>query len=152
MTAEELKRREAMIETAAGHWRDGASAHAFQLVLDILRHDSAHFATPKETELVVHDPEPFDELLRLPSKRTNKRPGEIAEEIMAQAEALQPQEPTPATRILNEGIEEAWGVIANAGNGDWRHETQSWRTAAARWRDMWVGKAAAKTQPPTPPR
>jgi hypothetical protein len=29
----------------------------------------------------------------------------------------------------------AWGLIANAGGGDWSNETDEWRAAAARWRD-----------------
>ena len=32
-------------------------------------------------------------------------------------------------------IEAAWGVIANAGGGDWTKETPEWQEAAARWRD-----------------
>jgi hypothetical protein len=33
------------------------------------------------------------------------------------------------------GMEIAWGIIANAGGGDWDKETPEWREAAARWRD-----------------
>ena len=32
-------------------------------------------------------------------------------------------------------LEIAWGVIANAGGGDWTKETKEWQEAAARWRD-----------------
>lgn len=32
-------------------------------------------------------------------------------------------------------LEAAWGIIANAGNGDWGRETTEWQDAAARWRD-----------------
>ena len=32
-------------------------------------------------------------------------------------------------------LEAAWGVIANAGGGDWEKETKEWQEAAARWRD-----------------
>lgn len=31
----------------------------------------------------------------------------------------------------------AWGLIANAGGGDWYNESFEWRTAARRWRDSW---------------
>lgn len=34
-----------------------------------------------------------------------------------------------------EALELAWGVIANAGGGDWSKETPEWQEAAARWRD-----------------
>jgi len=32
-------------------------------------------------------------------------------------------------------LEMAWGIIANAGGGDWKKETCEWQEAAARWRD-----------------
>ena len=32
-------------------------------------------------------------------------------------------------------IESAWGIIANAGGGNWDRETAEWRGAAERWRD-----------------
>ena len=31
------------------------------------------------------------------------------------------------------GIAVAWGIIANAGRGDWTKESREWRTAAHRW-------------------
>jgi len=40
-------------------------------------------------------------------------------------------------RELVDAMEMAWGIIANAGGGDWTHETDDWRTAAARWRDAY---------------
>jgi hypothetical protein len=33
--------------------------------------------------------------------------------------------------------EAAWGIIANAGSGDWSRETPEWQEAAARWRDAY---------------
>ena len=36
---------------------------------------------------------------------------------------------------LRDAIEMAWGIIANAGGGDWTRETAEWQEAAARWRD-----------------
>jgi hypothetical protein len=32
-------------------------------------------------------------------------------------------------------LEMAWGIIANAGGGDWSKETPEWQEAAAKWRD-----------------
>ena len=32
----------------------------------------------------------------------------------------------------------AWGIIANAGGGNWENETPEWREAAARWRDAYL--------------
>lgn len=36
---------------------------------------------------------------------------------------------------LQDTVDLAWGVIANAGDGDWSRESDQWREAAARWRD-----------------
>lgn len=33
--------------------------------------------------------------------------------------------------------EAAWGIIANAGEGNWDNETPEWREAAERWRDAY---------------
>lgn len=42
----------------------------------------------------------------------------------------------------------AWGVIANAGGGNWETETDDWQVGAARWRDNWL---ATVNQPSTEP-
>lgn len=34
-------------------------------------------------------------------------------------------------------LEAAWGIIANAGAGDWDSQPQAWREAAERWRDRY---------------
>ena len=34
-------------------------------------------------------------------------------------------------------LELAWGVIANAGGGDWDKESKEWQNAAVRWRDCY---------------
>ena len=31
----------------------------------------------------------------------------------------------------------AWGIIANAGGGNWLLESEEWRDAATRWRDAY---------------
>lgn len=36
---------------------------------------------------------------------------------------------------LRAAVEEAWGVIANAGGGDWSTQKTDWQRAASRWRD-----------------
>ena len=49
---------------------------------------------------------------------------------------------------LVEHIDLAWGVIANAGDGDWSKESPEWRGAAERWRDRYIaglGIEAAST-------
>lgn len=40
-------------------------------------------------------------------------------------------------------LDSAWGLIANAGNGDWSTQTVEWQGAAVRWRDQY-GALAAK--------
>ena len=34
-------------------------------------------------------------------------------------------------------LESAWGIIANAGGGDWTTQTDDWQIAAARWREKY---------------
>lgn len=36
---------------------------------------------------------------------------------------------------LEDCIETAWGIIANAGGGDWNTQTPKWKEAAESWRD-----------------
>lgn len=44
-----------------------------------------------------------------------------------------------ACLAAKEGIERAWGIIANAGQGDWTNrETPEWVQAAITWRDKYV--------------
>ena len=38
-------------------------------------------------------------------------------------------------------LEQAWGIIANAGGSDWTRESEEWRTAAAKWRDEYFKKS-----------
>jgi hypothetical protein len=55
-----------------------------------------------------------------------------------------PPAPDPGLLAL---LEEGWGVIANAGNGDWDNESQAWREAAVRWRDRYR-EVLAQAAPP----
>jgi len=48
-----------------------------------------------------------------------------------------------ALEAANDAVEIAWGIIANAGGGDWNKETREWREAAARWRDENLEKVSA---------
>jgi len=34
-------------------------------------------------------------------------------------------------------LEDAWGIIANAGGGNWKLESDGWRKAAKKWRDRY---------------
>jgi hypothetical protein len=38
---------------------------------------------------------------------------------------------------IEELLHSAWGVIANAGGGDWKQESLQWQEAAKRWRDRY---------------
>ena len=45
-------------------------------------------------------------------------------------------------------IETAWGVIANAHNGDWGQARIEWRQAAERWRDNYHEMLESLDTPP----
>ena len=34
-------------------------------------------------------------------------------------------------------LEQAWGIIANAGGGNWERESKEWQEAASAWRDQY---------------
>lgn len=38
---------------------------------------------------------------------------------------------------LEDLCEDAWGLISNAGGGNWKKETSEWQGAAAKWREAW---------------
>ena len=52
-------------------------------------------------------------------------------EVVAVAQAAREADASPAVDPL---LEEAWGIIANAGGGDWKKEAPEWHAAAIRWR------------------
>lgn len=43
-------------------------------------------------------------------------------------------------------IDTAWGIIANAGAGNWQRESKEWQEAAARWRDSIMPEVSAYQQ------
>ena len=45
--------------------------------------------------------------------------------------------PIPTLDEESELLESAWGLIANAGGGNWDLETERWRVAAKTWRDRY---------------
>ena len=52
----------------------------------------------------------------------------------------------------DELLELAWGLIANAGGGNWDLETERWRVAAAVWRDryhIWIRETDQQNQEET---
>lgn len=44
---------------------------------------------------------------------------------------------------LDEGMEFAWSLIANAYGGNWDQADPDWREAAERWRDTWYHRRAS---------
>jgi hypothetical protein len=54
-------------------------------------------------------------------------------------------------RRLNEALDFAWGVIANASGGDWDKEPAEWKQAAERFRDDYY-KTPTMNEAPSPPR
>lgn len=54
--------------------------------------------------------------------------------VRAAAQANAPSAEQPTRQRLLDLAEVAWGVIANANNGDWDSAAPTWRVAAERWR------------------
>ena len=50
----------------------------------------------------------------------------------------------------DELLEYAWGIIANAGGGNWETQTPEWQKAAARWREDYFS-SAPRPQPTSRP-
>ena len=46
-------------------------------------------------------------------------------------------------------LEAAWGIIANAGNGNWANERDDWQEAAARWRERYHDLLSRAGDPPS---
>ena len=47
-------------------------------------------------------------------------------------------------------IEAAWGIIANAGGGNWHLETDAWQRAARGWRERYHAMLGNNCEVPTP--
>lgn len=47
-------------------------------------------------------------------------------------------------RRIEDALESAWCLIANAGQGDWENETTEWEIAARRWRNNYLSLLPAK--------
>ena len=43
-------------------------------------------------------------------------------------------------------LSDAWGIIANAGGGDWTTQTKQWQRAATQWRDDYHALAFLKKE------
>jgi len=54
-------------------------------------------------------------------------------------------------RLLDDLLVTAWGVIANAGGGDWDTQTLEWKGAAERWRDRYFAVLPARSDSPEIP-
>jgi hypothetical protein len=64
-------------------------------------------------------------------------------------------EPGAGEKYVGSDLEDlcdlAWGVIANAGGGNWDNETTEWQEAAARWRDRWFAHLDDRVGPSRSP-
>jgi uncharacterized protein YoxC len=52
---------------------------------------------------------------------------------------------------LRDHLEWAWGIIANASNGDWTKQSDEWNGAAIKWRDKYHDLISEVTQPDAKP-
>jgi len=69
--------------------------------------------------------------------------------IWERAEAALARLPAQALaerQALELSLELAWGVIANAGGGDWSRESADWQSAAIKWRDQYFSALDATRQ------
>lgn len=64
--------------------------------------------------------------------RAVERNAKLAEVAEAERDALRGR----VAAMLSD-IEAAWGIIANAGGGDWLKESPEWVVAAMKWRDRY---------------
>ena len=68
---------------------------------------------------------------------------DLAEQLVSElrsqlaAATKRAEEAEAMVKGLHDLAESAWGVIANAGGGNWSRETNEWAEAAARWRDRY---------------
>ena len=76
----------------------------------------------------------------------------IAGEILELSRRLDALERKPEPDIdMFTALEAAWGLIANAYDGDWTKAPQRWREAAERWRDeQWHKAIGATPEKPEP--
>ena len=61
-------------------------------------------------------------------------PNGVAHEYEPDEPQDTPREPANEAEHL---LEMAWGIIANAGEGNWDREHPHWKDAATRWRDQY---------------
>lgn len=66
-------------------------------------------------------------------------------EIETATDPNPPRDPLSASDLAN-GVEEAWGIIANASGGNWSRESPEWQDAAVRWRDRYITRRAPDRQ------
>jgi len=52
--------------------------------------------------------------------------------------------------LLDDLLELAWGIIANANGGDWDKATPEWHDAAERWRDRYFAILPTCSSGPCP--
>ena len=78
--------------------------------------------------------------------RDAERMSQLAVEAMKRQVKAMLTDPTPATPDEADLLETAWGIIANAGGGDWTTQTYEWASAAARWRSDYFAYLDSRQQ------
>jgi hypothetical protein len=78
--------------------------------------------------------------------------GELAAQITSALRALPsaPATPEPPHSPTADLLEFAWGIIANAGGGNWDRETDEWRESAVRFRERWFVLIGTARMDPAP--
>lgn len=117
--------------------RDGA----LQLLDDLIENlDATTGALSTVREALILSNQSIDDLIGAPM--TYPETGTIHETNYSPEDA-----PLPPLEVVNwpsdHMLEAAWGIIANASNGDWTTQNHAWRVAAIRWRDAYMKRLDA---------
>lgn len=78
----------------------------------------------------------FDEMARLEIERNSLQ--DQRDFCMGEIERLRTE--------YFEMLDSAWGLIANAGGGNWDLQTEEWRQAARRWCENYLTTTASKEE------
>jgi hypothetical protein len=87
--------------------------------------------------IVVAVAKPGNERAVQLAKDFNDKMSAIAPTVQADAPGQSAAELRQLNRRQLDALELAWGVIANAGGGDWKRESADWQEAAAKWRELY---------------
>lgn len=129
-----------------------------EVCADILAKYPGKFRKDEWNKMVVAAMEGIQPPMHLRGILTMQDQAEMHRRLYREPETA-PGEPEVAPEEKNlqafrDGLELAWGIIANAGKpqGDWKSMPEDWQKAAAAWRDKYLGMAYSDAPPRGPRR